>query len=317
MRPLKVTPRHAITALALSPDGRQLGVVQSQPGFRIFDTLTGAEVARDTEHRTVREYSPTGHNLEADSTVIRLAEVTAGRPFLRFQTGWTRAGNRGRPPAAPETSALPAGATISWTTKAKTTRLNPSGMEWWYLWNGALSADHRFVVGLLNHRANRPCAVRDLATERTVATLDLPEFQAGAPVQLRFTPDCTGVVALTPHSLSVFDLPLPEPAAHEPRSESASLAPGPAAVLSPSVVLDVTKPQPTPGVPPFSLLPCGRKVIVRGEKSRIELRDLVTGEVLTVWRWGLPLVTALAVAGDGLTAAAAGTGGHAVIWDLG
>jgi len=87
--------------------------------------------------------------------------------------------------------------------------------------------------------------------------------------------------------------------------------------LSPSVVISVTQLQPDASVPPFAVLPCSRKALVRGEKSRIELRDLGTGEVLTEWRWGLPRVDALAVAGDGLTAAAASHGGHALIWDLG
>jgi len=57
-------------------------------------------------------------------------------------------------------------------------------------------------------------------------------------------------------------------------------------------------------------------VIVRSEKSRIELRDVATGAVLTVWKWGLPRVLAVAVSGDGLTAAAAGTGGQVMLWDL-
>ena len=41
-----------------------------------------------------------------------------------------------------------------------------------------------------------------------------------------------------------------------------------------------------------------------------------TGEVLTVWRWGLHRLTALAVAANGLTAAAGGIRGQVVIWDL-
>ena len=88
-------------------------------------------------------------------------------------------------------------------------------------------------------------------------------------------------------------------------------------MLSPSAVVRVTQPQPDPNPPPFAVLPCGTKVLVRGEKSRVELRDLATGDVLTEWRWGLPKLNALAVAGDGLTAAAGGASGQVVLWDLG
>jgi hypothetical protein len=74
--------------------------------------------------------------------------------------------------------------------------------------------------------------------------------------------------------------------------------------------------QPDRDFPPFAVLPCGTKIIVRGEKSRIELRDVATGEVLTVWKWGLSHVLAVAVSGDGLTAAAGGVGGQVLLWDL-
>jgi hypothetical protein len=87
-------------------------------------------------------------------------------------------------------------------------------------------------------------------------------------------------------------------------------------VVSPAVVIPVSQPQPDALVPPFAVLPCGTKLLVRGEKSRIELCDLSTGAVLTVWKWGLPQVFTVCAAGDGLTAAAAGLQGRVVIWDL-
>jgi hypothetical protein len=81
-------------------------------------------------------------------------------------------------------------------------------------------------------------------------------------------------------------------------------------------VIPATQPQPDLyPVPPFAVLPCGRKILMRGANSRVELRDLATGEILTIWKW-LRKVNALAVAADGLTAAAAGANGRVVIWDL-
>ncbi|HJZ55493.1 MAG TPA: hypothetical protein VKE74_11065, partial [Gemmataceae bacterium] len=89
-----------------------------------------------------------------------------------------------------------------------------------------------------------------------------------------------------------------------------------APTLSPTRVIPVSQPQPDALLPPFAVLPGGTKLLVRGQKSRIELRDLATGAVLTVWRWGLPRVLAVCTAADGLTAAAAGDRGRVVIWDL-
>jgi hypothetical protein len=320
MRPLKINPGHAITGLALSPDGQKLGVVQSVHGFRLFDAITGTELGRDTARSNVYEASPTGrHSLHAAGEEIRLAEVIAGRPFLRFQTGWTRAGELNRPPAAPETSALPLASMIgaAWAFDRRQTHRYLVSLpfrrapDWVYLVGGALTADHRFAVGRVADNSSR-FVVCDLADETVVASnLDLSASRSGYEnVRTAFTPDGTRVLALTPRALFAFDLPPPAPLGSPGDIPSAP-------VLFPAVTIRVTQPQPDPEVPPFAVLPCGTKVLLRGEKSRVELRDLATGEVLTVWKWGLPKVSTLAVAGDGLTAAAGGTGGRVVIWDLG
>jgi hypothetical protein len=304
MRPLKINPGHAITGL---------GVVQWNHGFRLFDAITGAELGRDTIHQSVYEVSPTSrHSLHADRGEIRLAEVTAGRPFLKFQTGWTHAGGVNRPPTTPETSALPRGSSISSTNYAQLPLYHHRAVS-----DAGLSADHRFAVG--RHPDNySQLVVCDLAYETTaVANFDLSASRSGyEAVRTVFTPDETRIVALTSRALFVYDLPPPQPLTPEPL---AALVPRAAAapVLSPVVTFRVTQPQPDPLVPPFAVLPCGTKVLLRGEKSRVELRDLSTGEVLTIWKWGLPRVNAIAVAGDGLTAAAGGASGHVVMWDLG
>jgi|GEM_PF-3498570 len=307
MRPLTVIPRYTITELALSPDGRQLGVVQPPHGFRLLDTVTGSELARDTERPYVFEESPTGrHTLSAPRTAVRLAEVVAGKPFLRFQTGWTRAGNHNWPPGVPETSALPSGAQICWSTLTQrgSTRV-PA--QWHELSGGALTADHRFAVGYYSHGSKY--AVRDLDTEQIVATLDLSAVRMGTSgIRTTFTLSGTRIIAASERSIATFDLPLDS--LSTPVTRSAPIS------LTPVGVISVTQPQPVPGVSPFAVLPCGKKAIVRGEKSRIELRDLTTGEVLTVWRWGLQRANAVAVAADGLTAAAGGIRGQVVIWDL-
>jgi hypothetical protein len=316
MRPLKINPGHDITGLALSPDGQQLGVVQSSHGFRMFDALTGAELARDTSGGSDYETSPTGrHAIEAFRSEVRLAEVTTGRPRVPFQSGWVRAGDFNQPPAEPGTSAIPSVVRLSSVDGFDRWRAvnrppgTPLAFDSTSLYNAALTADHRFALG----RAPRPndrVIVCDLARSALVASdLDLTEARIRySPVHTAFTPDVTRIVAVTRRALAVFELP--------PLGLSALDLPVIAPVLHPALVVPLTLPQPDPNPPPFAILPDGHKILVRGERSRIELRSLATGEVETVWKWQLPRVNALAVAADGLTAVAGGLSGLVVIWDL-
>lgn len=309
MHPLKIKPGHAINGLALSPDGQKLGVVQSPHGFRLFDTVTGVELGRDTDHAGISEQSPTAqHSLAADRTAVRLAEVTAGKPFLCFQTGWSRVGALNRPPAEPGTSALRASIQIGARNSFDRRRRSQFGY-WSHLFGDALTADHRFAVGRSDDHPQP--VVCDLAHESLLAAhLDLKRERPGIEfARWEFTPDETHVVALTPQALFVFALP--------PPTDLGAQLPARVPALEPVGTVRIRQPQPDANPPPFAVLPCGTKVLVRGEKSRIELRDLFTSEVLTVWKWGLPKVYAIAVAGDGLTAAAGGDRGHVMIWDLG
>jgi hypothetical protein len=313
MRPLTVIPRHVVTDLVLSPDGRQLGVVQSGQGFRLLDALTGAELARDTEHDSVHETSPTGRqSMAAHRSAIRLAEVAAGRPFLRFQTGWARSGALNRPPDAPGTSALPRAATITVTAGVHPAARGLAPLPRWLVLGAcALSADHRLAVGEWSWGPDRRrFSVLNLATEGVVADLRVRTRQPWEPVHRAFARGETAVVAATAQALCVFELP-------DAPGVPLAVQPAPVPVLEPVAEVRFTQPQPEPGAPPFAVLPCGQKVLVRGEKSRVELCDLATGEVLTTWKWGLRRLHALAVAADGLTAAAGGFRGEVVIWDLG
>jgi hypothetical protein len=309
MRPLQIIPRHTITDLALSPDGRQLGIVQ-EGRFRLIDAITGAELARDCRARDVYESSPRGrHSLHTRAFATRLAEVVAGKPCVPFQTGWS-AFRADFLPAEPATIPLRASTVYQYGTArpgaiGPFNRPNVRGSR--VICDCALTADHRFAVGRLN-TTDTWYSLCDLATEVVTAKLTAPDWEKRTDTaRLMLAPDETRVVAVTPHSLSVYDLPPPTPLD--------APAPKPVA-LSPAVAVRLTQPQPEPGVPPFAVLPCGTKILARGEKSRIELRDLSTGEILTIWRWGLPRVHALAVAADGLTAAAGGTQGRVVMWDL-
>ena len=322
MRPLNIKPAREITELALAPDGQKFGVIQSYHGFRAYDAVTGAEFGDPPESGYSSARAPTGrHFLILLHAHIRLAEVTAGRPWVPFQTGWTRDGTLNRPPATPNTLALPSalqpdgafamvtiGAVVfdRWG-RARGTAVTTSEFAFF---TAALSADHRFAVGRLG-LGDRRIAVCDLAREVLVASdLDLSAAPSDELVRVTFTPDSSRIIAVTRHTLFVFDRP---PAA----ALGADDRPNDLPVLKPVAVVPVTQPQPDLyPLPPFAVLPCGQKVLMRGEKSRVELRDLTTGELLTAWKW-LRKVNALAVAADGLTAAAGGANGRIVIWDLG
>jgi hypothetical protein len=319
MRPLKINPGHAITALALSPDGQKLGAVQSVHGFRLFGAITGAELGRDTQRGGIAEVSPTNRqSIHADRSDVRLAEVITGRQFLRFQTGWSHVKGRNRPPDEPGTSALQTVHTLGWIPKPerrvppRARLLSPRvSTAWEYLNFCALSADHRFVA-CRRTPVDLWFSLCDLATE-TVAARLIPTSRMATNERSRlvFTPDGSRAVVATARELFAFDLPPAGPldAPIDPAAPVLSLAPAGA--------WEITRPQPDPEIPPFAVLPCGQKVLVRGERSRVELRELATGAVLTVWKWGLPRVNAIAVAGDGLTAAAGGANGRVVMWDLG
>jgi hypothetical protein len=302
MRPLKVTAGHTITELALSPDGRQLGIVQGPHGFRLLDVMTGAEVERDTDTRTY--VSGVG---QVQHSLLRLAEVAAGCPCPSVRR---RAGTRCGPEPAPPPFVVPRVESLDfffvpWVPAA----LRPS-FQCTSVSDCALSGDHRLAVGNLERvRSEQRSGVVDLVAQSILAELVLHTEQKRPSPRWAFVRGDSAVVTATAQALLMFEIP-PEPGAlvNEPNS----VAP----VVAPAVVIPVSQPQPDTGPVPFAVLPGGHRVLVRGEKSRVELRDLATGEVITEWRWGLPRTSALAVAADGLTAAAGGAGGRAVVWDL-
>ncbi|MFO0822960.1 MAG: hypothetical protein U0792_07550 [Gemmataceae bacterium] len=101
-----------------------------------------------------------------------------------------------------------------------------------------------------------------------------------------------------------------------PRRKPRFKVPNPPPTLVPIATITATQPQPDASIPPFAMLPCGRRMLIRGEKSRVELRDVASGEIITVWKWGLPKLLSLAVSGNGYLAAAGGVKGQVMLWDL-
>jgi hypothetical protein len=339
-------PAHPIVRLALSPDGQRLGVVQSNHGLRVLNVIDGSEELHIRKDEALHHRSMGRHILHLYSAWnLQLARLAAGFPALDSQSRWSAGGAAGSPDGmvlAPIGSHPPdflVGLTQPPTQPGRTPPLR--------LDYCSLSPDHRLAVGRFGYSG--PVVLHDLTAEETLAVVADTNTSIG-PFRATFTPAGDRIVLVTPESLRVFDLPAtgesPPPARPpeqepSPATERRSLIrraldalflerpepfslremqwrPSPRMpLLKPVVAVPVSLPQPGfAGVPPFAVLACGTKMIVRGRRSRIELRDLETGAVQKVWKWGLPLVQAVAVAADGMTAAAGGTRGRLVVWDL-
>jgi WD40 repeat protein len=102
------------------------------------------------------------------------------------------------------------------------------------------------------------------------------------------------------------------------RAGGTAIAPKPAAVIQP--LFRLGRPEGVASTerwqPPVALTADGRGLLVRRPRNRIQLWDVATGRTLNEWSWRLDWVTCLAVAPDGLTAAAGARRGHVVLWDL-
>jgi hypothetical protein len=68
--------------------------------------------------------------------------------------------------------------------------------------------------------------------------------------------------------------------------------------------------------PPMAFLPDSRSLLTQGRGDRVRLVRLPGGTTAAEWDWGLAGLRSLAVAPDGLTAAAGGDRGRVVEWDL-
>ena len=62
--------------------------------------------------------------------------------------------------------------------------------------------------------------------------------------------------------------------------------------------------------------PTGRMLLVVGLRNRVQRIEVASGGVIVEWGWRAEAVRSLAVAPDGLTAAAGCRLGELIVWDL-
>lgn len=178
--------------------------------------------------------------------------------------------------------------------------------------------------------------IYNLATQRLLAVLDEPEFRLTDRTNFRRQGNCFALTTTKSASLyrteDLAQLTPPEPIRRrrgllETISERL-LGPSQRAqrearynnlpILRPRLRIPLTGPRSIDPIP-LAFHRTGRssgEVLVRGNRSTIELRDLETGAVRSTWKFGRAWPRAIAVAPDGLTALAAMKGGSVVTWDL-
>jgi WD40 repeat protein len=186
----------------------------------------------------------------------------------------------------------------------------------------AVTPDARFALFV---RTQVGPVLLDTGTGRVVANLGYGlktrHVRLGHSV-VEFAPDGAKLALGNGDSLAVFDLsrvsPGEHPEADEPTRKPKSLHP----------LFTLDRPDPLAGrgthadraaerwVPPVAFDPDGRTLLAVGLRNRVQRIDVATGGVIVEWGWRAEAVRSLAVAPDGLTAAAGCRLGELIVWDM-
>jgi hypothetical protein len=180
--------------------------------------------------------------------------------------------------------------------------------------------------GLALHKMTRPVLL-DLTTGRVAAELQSrlrsQNVLAGLAV-FAHSPDGSKLAIGNGDSLAVFDLASIQ--AESSPADSDEEAVRKKKVLYPLFTID--RPDPIAGrgtaadraaerwLPPLAFDPTGRTLLAVGLRNRVQRIDVATGGVIVEWGWRAEAVRSLAVAPDGLTAAAGCRLGELIVWDL-
>ena len=329
MLAVKTTFPHPVTHLAFSPDGAGFAVAQPHSGITIFDRVTGRPTAVIAAPRvggyTSLVFCENGTRLAAGSTRgTHLYDAVTGtllgerggwalaRAVLAERDGLLLAANpNGLREVRPESvgGAL-ASSPLPQSSIAVAVALSPCGT---------------WAFGVRGH--TRPVLL-DLGTRKVAAEVDHPHRGTGyTGPAVCFAADggrfavCDGddvrVYAAGDAESDAESESVQRPSLLQ-RAVGTAVAPRPRLLLKP--IFALRRPD---GVgerekwrPPVAFTPDGRGLLVRRPKNRVQLWDVATGCHAGEWSWRTDTITALAVAPDGLTAAAGARFGRVVLWDL-
>lgn len=281
-------PRHPVTRVAFTADGREVITAQPFTGIAVRDRLTG--VARWT------------HELARAATVSSLAvHPTLGVVFVHS--------SRGLELLEPTTGA-----------RLPTTELGPDGYQlapqmltgWSMWWRGATTGDR---VTLFIRPRTPPMAMRGELAVVTSSPVRQRHSIAGRWL-MQFSPDGTKLALGEGESLRVFDLSALDGGANAGKKRTTS-----------EPLFTLERPDPTRfgtfadknaeyWLPPVAFDHAGRTLFTLGLRNRVQRIDLATGGVMGEWGWRCEPIRSLAVAPDDLTAAAGCQRGELVLWDL-
>jgi WD40 repeat protein len=306
---------HPVTHLAFDPAGATLAVAQPNYGITLLDRATGRPVRtlplpRVAGYRSVA-FGAGGARLAVGSLKgVHVFDAATG-DVLGHQGGRLLGGA-----VAAETGdglVVAAGGGLWGVRLPGTAPADPLRWSARPLQSRAavvaLSPCGRWGFGV--YERVRP-ALLDLRTGRVAVALD-HRYRLGGRggAAVAFSADGGRVAVCDGTDVAVFDTPTP-PAADEPDDEpppAPTVAPKPRALVGPVLVLDGPS-----GAPAFT--PGGRGLLVRRPRNRVQLWDVAAAARVAEWGWRLDSVLCLAVAPDGLTAAAGARFGRLVAWDL-
>ena len=330
MRRFAFIPRHPILRVAFAPDGR---IVTAQPHSHVAvrDRLTGDPAV----------LFPTDNAAAVEQLLPHptLPLVAVGCPK------WFRAWALDEAPPVLDWSGHLAAGWPTTTGFAALRRWDADGYSAWE-WPPAnpldpgprparirtrgevlaASPDGRLAVAV---RQRIGPSLIDLNTGRSVAELKAAvrtrNLRQGHAV-VAFSPDGLKLALGGGDSLAVFDLSRVAADDAPPPTEEGDDTAGKRKVLYPQFTLE--RPDPVAGrgthadkaaehwLPPVAFDPTGRTLLLVGLRNRVQRVEVASGGVVVEWGWRAEAVRSLAVAPDGLTAAAGCRRGELVVWDL-
>jgi len=330
MNAIQTTSRHPVSDVVFSPDGATMAVAQPNYGVTLHDRATGQTIATvpvpRVAHFSAAAFCDGGTKLAIGSRQgLHIFDAATGRVVWRY-------GGRDffRPQLGVEgTRLITANEVRVQVVEFSHDRARPSPRLLPFVhvfWTPvlALSADGRLGIGRRGVPP-RP-ALLDLESGRVIGTPGHPH-RGGTrfPSTFTFAPNGERFAVCDGDDIAVYATTEAEP---EPDDEpelsgvrqtgGTAVAPKPRLALQPIFTLARPEAVSSDGCwqPPVAFTPDGRGLLVRRPRNRVQLWDVAIGCKAGEWSWRLEWVTCLAVAPDGLTAAAGGRFGRVVVWDL-